>query len=1396
MGKGSNTTTQQSTSNTATRPDNQAYDLYSKLLTQAQGVANQPFQPYTGELVAPMNAQQQAGVANINAAQPGFDAAYNMAYGAGQPITAEQIQRYQSPYTQSVVDATQRQFNNQNQAQLSTLRGQAASQGALGGNRIGVAEGQLANQQQLAQAPVIAGLNNQGYTTGLNTALSQQQAGFQGAQGVAGATQAKIGGANAQIGAGTLQQQTQQADDAARYQQYMLQLGYPFQTTQWLAGLGTGVGSQMGGTSAGSGTQTSTAPAPSPFGQVMGGLTSGAGMLGASGAFGASGWMAPMMAMLKRGGRVKGYAAGGVAGTLPEGEDTLLNQQQQLAEGVRPAQMFPKGTPELPMPEGLARTETPKGVFHHDPEQLSSGDIQGATDENRENDILNLGPYSKEDIMARVEKGEEPLALVERTPDGTEVRAAVGTQSTIEEQKEFFEKTKSPGNVIAVEPLMEALQKRQGGSPEGAPERASGGGLSGPYASQGWIPGMEITKGAGVGGIQPYQMPSMKVPDQQQSGISQQGMKDLTGFMGAAKTGMKDWNALNGELPTDAWQTNAEAGGQSASDDNPSMFYRGGAVGLAAGGAAPYEDEFGVVPTEAEYRQPPATPVAAAGPVQAQGLVPTPRPRPDIPQEEVPLPRPRPEVPQEEIPAATPAVGVAPAERNPNPDRAALKQEVLAAANQYGVPPDLALRMVTQESGLRQSAVSPKGAIGVAQLMPDTAKELGVDPNNPYENIHGGMRYLKQQYEKYGDWKLALAAYNAGPGRLDKVLAGQSSLPEETRNYVAAITGGGAPVEGGRRESASGVAPAGAPTDVSAANKPQGVAGQPKSQNGIDWSAEGKLWPALMAAGFGMMASKSPHAGVAIGEGGQAGLGMYQGLKQQELSRGMSQSRLDLEAKRFQHTADQAEKRFGLDTAKSALDERRFKSEELHKRMLEKRPFQVGTDPRTMQPIFGTADPNAPGGYRILDPKEMRPPANPQGTPTPPPATSGTKPPERVAEADKPPVWETGGAATPEEARPIRNYGENTDISASSAKSDKNTGDYIEKLVDDADRLYRQKIRQRWNTDVLDTAKDQDPEVGRLAEAILEGRQPVPKALTGKYSAQNRAAMELVRAVDPDFDEGYYAAKNKARNEATNGVAGRQAKSFNTAMGHIGQMFMLGRELDNFESGSAGVLTKPLNSVVNKYREANQDPRLNTYKTTAQAVASELAKAFRGSGGTALKEIEEWKEAIGDPRITNEQLKQGTQNLLHLLGSQLESSASTLAVGLRAPIDSQALLTAQNREMYQRIMAGQNPIIEKFDSMGKAKEALEKKRLQVGDDFAGPDGKVRKLTPDMANQLRTGAAPGAAAPVEAPKPTAAPAPAAAAKPTLPEFLAKAKEANPTASEASLIEYYHKKYGQP
>jgi len=122
-----------------------------------------------------------------------------------------------------------------------------------------------------------------------------------------------------------------------------------------------------------------------------------------------------------------------------------------------------------------------------------------------------------------------------------------------------------------------------------------------------------------------------------------------------------------------------------------------------------------------------------------------------------------------------------------------IPQLIANAASKYGVPSNLAIEVAIQESGLNQAAVSRAGAIGIFQLEPATAADLGVDPRDALQNIDGGIRYLAQLLSTFGgNQAQALAAYNWGEGNVSRSIAANgngwlAAAPGETQNYVASI---------------------------------------------------------------------------------------------------------------------------------------------------------------------------------------------------------------------------------------------------------------------------------------------------------------------------------------------------------------------------------------------------------------------------------------------------------------------------------------------------------------------------------------------------------------------------------------------------------------------------------
>ena len=130
------------------------------------------------------------------------------------------------------------------------------------------------------------------------------------------------------------------------------------------------------------------------------------------------------------------------------------------------------------------------------------------------------------------------------------------------------------------------------------------------------------------------------------------------------------------------------------------------------------------------------------------------------------------------------------ASQNPVSEKNQIHRSILKAAKKYDLPAKLIHSMIQAESGFQPDAVSPAGAQGLMQLMPATARDLGVnDPFDVEQNIDGGAKYIRQMLDRFdGDIKLALAAYNAGPGTVARY---NGDVPyRETRQYIQRVLSG------------------------------------------------------------------------------------------------------------------------------------------------------------------------------------------------------------------------------------------------------------------------------------------------------------------------------------------------------------------------------------------------------------------------------------------------------------------------------------------------------------------------------------------------------------------------------------------------------------------------------
>lgn len=288
------------TTTTQSGPSPQILANYQALTNAGEAVASNPLQQYSSPLVNGFSPQQQSGfqtIANsqgdatpyINAASQEFGAATTPLWPTLPQFSADTVNQYMSPYTSDVTGALTNLYNSQNATQQSQIAGNAAAQNSYGGDRTAVAQALAAQQENLAQAPTLANVQQQGYqsgTTEFNTEQAQQLAAEQAnswlnSQAAFGlgslgteAQNTALTGASANIGAGAQQQQLGQEQLNVPYQQFLQQQQYPYQQLSFLSPIVEGTGSLSGGTGA------TTSPGPSTLSQIGGLGLAGAGAYG------------------------------------------------------------------------------------------------------------------------------------------------------------------------------------------------------------------------------------------------------------------------------------------------------------------------------------------------------------------------------------------------------------------------------------------------------------------------------------------------------------------------------------------------------------------------------------------------------------------------------------------------------------------------------------------------------------------------------------------------------------------------------------------------------------------------------------------------------------------------------------------------------------------------------------------------------------------------------------------------------------------------------------------------------------------------------------------------------------------------------------------------------------
>jgi hypothetical protein len=791
---------------------------YNAVNTRAETVAQKPFQIYStdpADFVAQLNQQQQTGIENVNTAAGSYQPYLAGATGAtmagmssANPADLE-ISKYMNPYQKDVINSTMaRMRQEQEQAQSGAL-GTAISSGAFGGDRAGIAAANLAQQQGMATGATLAGLNSQNFMQALQTAQQQQGLGLgaeqanlarllSGGQQLAGLGQAAqamgLQGAEAQINAGTLGQQTEQAGLGALYNQFQQQQAYPFQVAQFLANVAMGTGALSGST-----TQTTQ---PTSFwsdrrlkhdikriGKTDGGL--------------------PIYSFKYKGDDSEQTHVGFMADEVEKVNPDAVNTEPSGYKSVDYERATKAGGGGVAGPYGAMVGSQPGAGGYVPQAYLPVGELMIADSAGLENARMSAA----QQLEAAANFGTNMVDLKDKFGKGGDFW-------------EIFQKNResenSRGGVV--------------GYASGGPAYLEGGlkPAENPVQKEGYlsdtVKSQEDAKRNQI--MQPGGM-----PDRPESGLKQVGdaaaaiasifalsdrrMKQDIRRIGKTDDGMPiykfKYKGDNREQThigfmadeverkhPDAVMTGSD-GMKRVDYGQADKFYQGGVVrpAYAVGGGPDAEEEImrrrllsGDVPKPMNL-----------------GDLPNARALPAV--EAIPTP-PRAAMPAGDLAGlAAAAIGRADVKPAVQPGLVPAAQPAADEVSEF-----YRTKILKQESGNRQfdengnPLTSPAGAIGIGQVMPATGPEAAKMAGLPWDeerfrtdadyNSAIGEAYFRNMYDRFGSLDLAAAAYNAGPGRLSSAMdrAGAMGgsyldyLPEETQNYVASVTGVGSASRG------------------------------------------------------------------------------------------------------------------------------------------------------------------------------------------------------------------------------------------------------------------------------------------------------------------------------------------------------------------------------------------------------------------------------------------------------------------------------------------------------------------------------------------------------------------------------------------------------------------------
>lgn len=1077
----------------------------ASVISRANKLSKKPYVPYDGSLLANINPDQQSAFDTVNDAQgianPYIASAEAYTREGAQPVSADDLSNYQNPYQQQVTDATLKNFGELNAQQLAQVKGNAIGQGALGGNRMGVAQGETVRQQDLAEAPVLAGINSQGFNTALSASQQDKARQGQAAFTMGGLGQEALGtelqGAQAQLGTGAIEQNQAQQGLNIPYQQFLQQQAFPYQQLGFASGVTGQLGALEGGTS------TTTSPGPSPFSQIAGLGIAGLGVAGKMG------WTP----FAKDGGAIKGYAAGGA----------------------------PYGGTGMPYGQSSAPYGISGGPYTDANPLLNENLLSGVPYNNVP--YSNPAPATAQDPQAS--PSAAPRGVLGATvPSRTPTAETPSIQKMFDSAMKMAQQIRNSSNVDNTDSGKSAPIP----SPADVALTANPGASAGIPGSQYWSG--QYAKGGIVvssGGAVIPQANGIYMP----RGYDDGGTVDDSLLFDPNSVSSQDFvpkgfapkQAPSGISPTD----NLVSDTAQLGNDTKPPAKMADAVGIS-----PTDDLTSLINKTAGTDQQPPSPA---------GIVP-PMPNGRLPASV------RNNNPGAQWPGSVASQFGATGSQNladgnkiatfPTPVHGAAAQFALLNKNYVGIP-------------LSQAITKWSGGNSSPAYVASIAKDTGLSP---------GTVITPDLLQGDKGVQLAKAMAKVETGRPYPM-----SDAQWKQGQSLAFNG---------EQPGIGSSPSMVPTDspgISSDAIP--LAAKPAQYRGDNsWSTP------LIAAGLGMLASRSPNLGTALGEGGLKGLEAY--TKQKDV---------DLSTRRLDQAADMAQKK---------LDE----TTKYHQGVLDAKNKKANPDtdvfaPPSVPPVQSVPNqPNVPQSDDSTIPAKAKP---------------AQYEPEKDVDPTKP--------LTNDQIEKQQNY----------------YGDYLNGTLKQVENSHAPGTHPEVLDNLTKNLGNQGKGVAATIKAVAEGRQSLTSVpsrtyeINGKKYSERVLVEQGVNLYKPDWEQG--TAKQRAEtlsDLSPKGKTGQLVLGVNQLLPHLKTASDAAEALNNSAYPAA-------NSIKNWWQTATGDPTVKKFQTVRDVAALDAARILRGSGAMSIEEVRNWQHNINE--ASSPKQLHGVLNMLasDLMGARMNS---------------------------------------------------------------------------------------------------------------------------------------------